>query len=56
MGSDEFAAMWAAGDVADSTDHRLEIYTPDDASSANALRILAHQSLRNTEPQAVRRH
>jgi hypothetical protein len=71
MGSDEFAAMWAAGDVADCTvgtmhlqhptvgalsvdyqvwlqpdspDHRLEIYTPNDAGSADALRILAHQS------------
>jgi transcriptional regulator with XRE-family HTH domain len=71
MGSDEFATMWAAGDVADCTvgtmdlqhptigavsvayqvwlqpdspDHRLEIYTPNDASSADALRLLAYQS------------
>jgi transcriptional regulator with XRE-family HTH domain len=71
MGSDEFARLWAAGDVADCTvgtmhlqhptvgamsvdyqvwlqpdspDHRLEIYTPNDAGSADALRILAHQS------------
>ncbi|WP_117210471.1 helix-turn-helix domain-containing protein [Allorhizocola rhizosphaerae] len=69
--SDEFAALWATGDVADCTvgtmrlqhptvgalsvayqvwlqpdspDHRLEIYTPNDSSSADALRILAHQS------------
>jgi len=67
MRSDEFAAMWATGDVADCTigtmrlqhptvgalnvdyqvwlqpdspDHRLEIYTPNDASSADALRLL----------------
>ena len=71
ISSDEFAALWAAGDVADCTvgtmdlrhptvgalsvayqvwlqpdspDHRLEIYTPNDSSSADALRILAHQS------------
>jgi transcriptional regulator with XRE-family HTH domain len=70
MGSDEFATMWAAGDVADCTvgtmdlqhptvgavnvsyqvwlqpdspDHRLEIYTPNDASSADALRLLSYQ-------------
>ena len=73
MGSDEFAMMWATGEVADCTvgtihlqhptvgaasvdyqvwlqpdspDHRLEIYTPNDASSADALRILTHQSRR----------
>ncbi|MEU4391098.1 hypothetical protein [Kribbella sp. NPDC023855] len=67
MGSDEFATLWAGGEVADCTvgdmqlqhptigaasvayqvwlqpdspDHRLEIYTPNDASSADALRIL----------------
>ncbi|GAB3749430.1 helix-turn-helix transcriptional regulator [Microlunatus parietis] len=67
MGSDEFAALWATGEVADCTvgamklqhptvgpvdvtyqvwlqpdspDHRLEFYTPDDASSADALAIL----------------
>ncbi len=77
MGSDEFAAMWAAGDVADCTvgtmhlqhptvgalsvdyqvwlqpdspDHRLEIYTPNDAGSADALRILAHQSREVASP------
>ncbi|MFC0106267.1 helix-turn-helix domain-containing protein [Kibdelosporangium aridum] len=70
MRSDEFAAMWATGDVADCTvgtmwlqhptvgaanvdyqvwlqpdspDHRLEIYTPNDASSADALRLLTQQ-------------
>ncbi|WP_084962914.1 helix-turn-helix transcriptional regulator [Thermoactinospora rubra] len=70
MRSDDFATLWAAGDVADCTvgtmhlqhptvgavsvdyqvwlqpdspDHRLEIYTPNDPSSADALRILAHQ-------------
>lgn len=70
MRSDEFAGMWATGDVADCTtgamhlqhptvgaasvtyqvwlqpdspDHRLEIYTPDDRSSADALQILARR-------------
>lgn len=70
MGSDEFAALWATGEVADCTtgrmdlrhptvggvsvdyqvwlqpdspDHRLEIYTPNDPGSADALRILTHQ-------------
>ncbi|MEV0585200.1 helix-turn-helix transcriptional regulator [Nonomuraea sp. NPDC050310] len=68
MRSDEFARMWAVGEVSDCTvgtmhlnhptvgrasvdyqvwlqpdspDHRLEIYTPHDAGSADALRILA---------------
>nr|WP_039786067.1 helix-turn-helix transcriptional regulator [Actinoalloteichus spitiensis] len=72
MRSDEFATMWATGDVVDCTvgdmrlrhptigaasvayqvwlqpdspDHRLEIYTPNDPSSADALRILTQQSL-----------
>jgi transcriptional regulator with XRE-family HTH domain len=72
MHSREFAALWAAGDVADCTtgpmhlqhptvgavdvdyqvwlqpdspDHRLEIYTPRDASSADALRLLAGSAL-----------
>lgn len=67
MRSSEFAAMWAAGDVADCTtgpmdmqhptvgqvdvdyqvwlqpdspDHRLEIYTPRDRASHDALRLL----------------
>jgi hypothetical protein len=65
--SDDFAALWATGDVADCTvgamclkhptvgavsvdyqvwlqsdspDHRLEIYTPNDPGSADALKIL----------------
>uniref|UniRef100_UPI001F340ECA helix-turn-helix domain-containing protein n=1 Tax=Actinomadura macrotermitis TaxID=2585200 RepID=UPI001F340ECA len=73
MHSDDFAALWATGDVADCTvgdmhlrhatvgavnvayqvwlqpdspDHRLEIYTPNDPASADALRVLAHQSSR----------
>ncbi|WP_232668057.1 helix-turn-helix domain-containing protein [Pseudonocardia sp. TRM90224] len=29
----------------DSTDHRLEVYTPDDPASADALRLLASQTL-----------
>ncbi|WP_278261456.1 helix-turn-helix transcriptional regulator [Nocardia sp. AG03] len=68
MRSDEFATLWARGEVADCTvgrmrlrhptigaadvdyqvwvqpdspDHRLEVYTPGDASSADALRLLA---------------
>ena len=71
MRSDDFATMWATGDVADCTvgtmhlqhptvgavsvdyqvwlqpdspDHRLEIYTPNDPGSADALRLLAHQT------------
>ncbi|MEU3624303.1 transcriptional regulator [Amycolatopsis coloradensis] len=67
MRSDDFAALWATGDVADCTvgalrlqhptvgevdvdyqvwvqpdspDHRLEIYTPRDAASADAVRLL----------------
>lgn len=67
MRSDEFARMWAIGEVSDCTvgtmhlrhptvgtasvdyqvwlqpdspDHRLEIYTPKDPSSADALRML----------------
>ncbi|MCO1659354.1 helix-turn-helix transcriptional regulator [Pseudonocardia humida] len=78
MRSDEFATMWATGEVADCTvgtlhlqhptvgaadvdyqvwlqpdspDHRLEIYTPGDPSSADALRILAHQSRPTTVRQ-----
>ncbi|WP_340685265.1 helix-turn-helix transcriptional regulator [Amycolatopsis coloradensis] len=69
MRSDEFATLWATGDVADCTvgamhlrhptvgavsvdyqvwlqpdspDHRLEIYTPKDPGSADALKILTH--------------
>ncbi|MEU5878129.1 helix-turn-helix transcriptional regulator [Spirillospora sp. NPDC047279] len=75
MRSDEFAAMWAAGEVADCTvgdmhlrhptigavsvayqvwlqpdspGHRLEIYTANDPTSADALRLLSqrtHQDL-----------
>jgi transcriptional regulator with XRE-family HTH domain len=40
----------------DSPDHRLEIYTPNDASSADALRILAHESRRQIEPARSRQH
>jgi transcriptional regulator with XRE-family HTH domain len=67
MRSDQFAELWATGEVADCTtgdmhlqhptlgavsvayqvwlqpdspDHRLEIYTPNDAPSADALRLL----------------
>ncbi|GAU65793.1 putative DNA-binding protein [Streptomyces sp. NBRC 110611] len=77
MRSDDFAAMWATGDVSDcsvgamhlqhptigavsvdyqvwlqpdSPDHRVEIYTPNDPASADALRVLAHQSHRPTGP------
>ncbi|MFB4193329.1 helix-turn-helix transcriptional regulator [Streptomyces carpaticus] len=76
MRSDDFAMMWAAGEVADCTvgsmqlqhptvgaasftyqvwlqpdspDLRLEIYTPNDASSAVALRILNRQDHPDTE-------
>jgi hypothetical protein len=81
MRSDEFATMWATGEVADCTvgtmqlqhptvgaadvtyqvwlqpdspDHRLEIYTPNDPSSADALRILAHETRRDREPNPLR--
>ncbi|MEU5207993.1 helix-turn-helix transcriptional regulator [Streptomyces sp. NPDC020742] len=70
MRSDDFAELWAAGDVADCTvgtmlvqhptvgalnidyqvwlqpespGHRLEAYTPNDAASADGLRLLASQ-------------
>ncbi|MEU2180593.1 helix-turn-helix transcriptional regulator [Streptomyces thermolilacinus] len=85
MRSDDFAKMWAAGEVADCTvgsmrlrhptvgaanvtyqvwlqpdspDHRLEIYTPDDSGSADALRILTHQHHPDAERRdpAGRRH
>lgn len=68
--SDQFASMWATGEVADCTtgdmhlqhptigaasiayqvwlqpdspDHQLEVYTPNDASSADALQILTQR-------------
>ncbi|MFC7546288.1 helix-turn-helix transcriptional regulator [Plantactinospora sp. GCM10030261] len=77
MRSDQFASMWATGEVADCTtgdmhlqhptvgavriayqvwlqpdspDHRLEIYTPNDASSADALRILTQRTLGEDKP------
>jgi transcriptional regulator with XRE-family HTH domain len=83
MRSDEFATMWATGEVADCTvgtmqlqhptvgaadvtyqvwlqpdspDHRLEIYTPNDPGSADALRILAHETRRDREPGPLRSH
>ncbi|MEV0675993.1 helix-turn-helix transcriptional regulator [Actinosynnema sp. NPDC050436] len=70
MRSDDFATLWATGDVSDCTtgtmdlrhptigalsvdyqvwlqpdspDHRLELYTPNDEGSADALRLLSHQ-------------
>ncbi|MEU8227727.1 helix-turn-helix transcriptional regulator [Kribbella sp. NPDC048915] len=79
MRSDEFAQLWATGEVADCTtgdmhlqhptigaasvayqvwlqpdspDHRLEVYIPNDASSADALRLLAR---RTTEAPTARR-
>ncbi|MES9535891.1 MULTISPECIES: helix-turn-helix transcriptional regulator [unclassified Actinomadura] len=77
MRSDEFAAMWATGEVADCTvgdmhlqhptigaasvayqvwlqpdspDHRLEIYTPNDAASADALRTLTQDAPHEASP------
>jgi MmyB-like transcription regulator ligand binding domain len=82
MRSDDFATMWATGDVADCTvgtmhlqhptvgaasvdyqvwlqpdspDHRLEIYKPNDPSSADALRILTQQSSRESDQLTDRR-
>ncbi|GAB4086254.1 helix-turn-helix transcriptional regulator [Myceligenerans cantabricum] len=70
MKSDEFAALWTEGDVADctvgnmllshptlgtldidyqvwlqpeSTDHRLEVYTPNDTASRDALQLLPNR-------------
>lgn len=80
MRSDDFAKLWATGDVADCTvgtmhlqhptvgaasvdyqvwlqpdspDHRLEIFTPNDASSADALRILTHQVSEQQSPESA---
>lgn len=77
MRSDDFATMWATGDVSDCTigtmhlqhptvgaasvdyqvwlqpdspDHRLEIFTPNDPTSADALRLLSQQSDRASIP------
>ncbi len=33
----------------DSPDHRLEVYTPNDSSSADALQVLSHQSHRRVD-------
>lgn len=37
----------------DSPDHRVEIYTPNDATSADALRVLNQQSGRGDEPEST---
>ncbi|MBC9715805.1 helix-turn-helix domain-containing protein [Streptomyces sp. TRM66268-LWL] len=82
MRSDDFATMWATGDVSDCTvgamdlrhptvgavnvdyqvwlqpdspDHRVEIYTPNDPASADALRVLNQQSGRTAEPEPAAR-
>lgn len=79
MRSDDFARMWATGDVSDCTvgamhlrhptvgavnvdhqvwlqpdspDHRVEIYTPRDSASADALHVLNQQ---NAGPPSRRR-
>ncbi|EID52330.1 helix-turn-helix transcriptional regulator [Saccharomonospora xinjiangensis] len=79
MRSDQFATMWATGEVADCTtgdmhlqhptigaasvayqvwlqpdspDHRLEIYTPNDTSSADALQILTQRVPGEDQPAA----
>ncbi|MFI8895071.1 helix-turn-helix transcriptional regulator [Streptomyces paradoxus] len=39
----------------DSPDHRVEIYTPNDATSADALRVLNEQSGRSEEPEPMPR-
>jgi transcriptional regulator with XRE-family HTH domain len=76
MRSDDFATMWATGDVSDCTvgamhlqhptvgavnvdyqvwlqpdspDHRVEIYTANDSTSSDALRVLTQQSGRADE-------
>ncbi|MEV4566094.1 helix-turn-helix transcriptional regulator [Nonomuraea sp. NPDC049419] len=43
----------------DSPDHRLEVYTPNDAGSADALRLLAHRSVESCSgdfPQRAAEH
>ncbi|MFF5254036.1 helix-turn-helix transcriptional regulator [Streptomyces leeuwenhoekii] len=37
----------------DSPDHRLEVYTPNDSASADALRLLARQAAARREPEAA---
>nr|WP_218861225.1 helix-turn-helix transcriptional regulator [Nocardioides panzhihuensis] len=81
MRSDEFAQLWATGEVADCTtgdmhlrhptvgsasvayqvwlqpdsqDHRLEIYTPNDATSADALHLLTRRIAGAEQPAADR--
>jgi transcriptional regulator with XRE-family HTH domain len=80
MRSDQFAAMWATGEVADCTtgdmhlqhptigavsiayqvwlqpdspDHRLEIYTPNDASSADAIHLLTRRVPHEEDPSGT---
>ncbi|MFC9859934.1 MULTISPECIES: helix-turn-helix transcriptional regulator [unclassified Streptomyces] len=80
MRSDDFARMWATGDVSDCTvgamhlrhptvgavnvdyqvwlqpdspDHRVEIYTPRDSASADALHVLNQQNGRAAEPKTT---
>jgi hypothetical protein len=37
----------------DSPDHRLEVYTPDDSASADALHLLANQVADQQEPEVA---
>ncbi|WP_411576833.1 helix-turn-helix transcriptional regulator [Streptomyces mutabilis] len=80
MRSDDFATMWATGDVSDCTvgamhlqhptvgavnvdyqvwlqpdspDHRVEIYTANDSTSSDALRVLTQQSGRADEREPL---
>ncbi|WP_411084594.1 helix-turn-helix transcriptional regulator [Streptomyces sp. cmx-18-6] len=80
MRSDDFARLWATGDVADCTvgtmrlrhptvgrvevdyqvwlqpdspEHRLEVYTANDDSSADALRLLSSQVAGQPLPEAT---
>lgn len=80
MRCDDFAELWAEGDVADCTvgtmhlrhptvggvevdyqvwlqpespDHRLEVYTPNGAASADALRLLSHHVADQQGPEVA---
>ncbi|GAA3979702.1 helix-turn-helix transcriptional regulator [Streptomyces marokkonensis] len=83
MRSNDFATMWATGDVSDCTvgamhlqhptvgavnveyqvwlqpespDHRVELYTANDSTSSDAVRVLAQQRGRTDEPEPLVRH
>ncbi|MFC7987384.1 helix-turn-helix transcriptional regulator [Streptomyces sp. NPDC057336] len=83
MHSDDFAMMWATGDVSDCTvgamhlqhptvgavnveyqvwlqpdspDHRVEIYTANDPTSSDAVRVLTQHTGRTNHPAPLTQH